>query len=407
MSDKLKLILRIVGFAAACILIALALYFVFFKKSVTEIINTGNTPAGTPTGTLPSSDDGTPGATDGDTPTGTGTDRLPPSRTANGGPTFTTLLTTTGIASPTATTTGAVAYYNPADGKFYTIDAQGNVVSLSNATFPKAETVTFAPEATAAVLEFPDGSNVVYSFETAKQVTLPQHWESFSFSTNGDEIAAKSLGTDESNRGIIVTSTDGSSTRVVASLGDNADKVTINWSPNNSVLGFSATGTNAGGAFGRQEIYLIGPTGNAVGALFVDGTNFKSIWSPDGAHLLYSVADPSNAYKAALWYADSRGDRNGTSRTRMSLQTTVDKCTFADTSTVYCGVPRVMPAGGGSDASLITSSDDVYKLNVNTGVATLVAIPAADTKIFSPTLSSDGSTLYYTDSAGRLNMIRL
>ncbi|MEK9155282.1 MAG: hypothetical protein AAB839_01400 [Patescibacteria group bacterium] len=409
MSDRLKFILRIAGFILACILLAVALYMVFFRKSITQVITDSTAPGGTQTGTLPSANTGTPGGTtSGTTPDGsTEPGRLTPSRTANGGSTFTTLLTNTSIESPTVTADGTVAYYDPADGKFYTIDATGNVTTLSNISFPKADNVTFDSGATTAVIEFPDGSNVVYDFESAKQITLPSHWESFSFSADGEEIAAKSIGTDASNRALVITSADGSSTQVIAALGDNDEKVSVSWSPNDSVLGFSATGVNTGGTFGRQEIYLIGPDGQATGALFVDGNNFHNIWSPDGNNLLYSVADPADNYKAALWYADSRGDRSGNSRRRMGIKTTVDKCTFASATTVYCGVPREMPSGGGSDSSAITAFDDVYKLNVSTGNASLTAIPAADTRIFSPSVSPDGAYLYYTDGSGRLNVIRL
>ncbi len=407
MSDRLKFILKIAGFALACVLIGLAIYFVFFKKAVTTIVTTPGTPIG---GTLPGADVGTPGTTTPDDATPEDTDgetQLPPSAVAKGGETFTTLLTNTSVKSPTVTADGTVAYYDPADGKFYTIDANGNVVAMSQTTFPKADAVTFDAGATSAVIEFPDGTNVVYDFEAAKQVTLPSHWEDFSFSGSGDSIAAKSVGTDASNRALVVTNTDGSETKVIANLGANDEKVTVSWSPNDTVLGFSATGVSAGGAFGRQEIYLIGPDGSASGALFVDGTSFHNIWAPDGKHLLYSVADGGDGYRAVLWYADSQGDRRGDSRRKMAVATLVSKCTFASTTTAYCGVPREMPPGGGSDVSLIIASDDLYKINIATGNATLVAIPAADTKIFSPSVSSDGANLFYSDGAGRLNVIRL
>lgn len=408
MSERVKFILKIVAFLMVCIFLAFAIYFVFFRSAVTVITSNDGTPAGT-VGTLSGSTTGTPGGTTtgGTGTSGTGGTALTPSKVANGGSTFTTLLTNTMIQSPTVTADGTVAYYDPADGKFYTIDADGNVVVLSQQTFPKAENVTFSAGATEAVIEFPDGSNVVYSFETAKQVTLPSHWEDFSFSAAGTEIAAKSIGSDESNRALVVTSADGSTTQVLANLGSNDEKVTVNWSPNNSVVGFSATGVNTGGSFGRQQIYLIGPDGSASGALIVDGTSFNAIWATDGKHMLYSVADPNDGYKAALWYADSRGDREGDSRRKMGIQTTVDKCTFTSATIAYCAVPREMPNGGGSNRSLITSYDDVYKLDVASGNARLVAIPAADTRIFSPTVSADGAYFYYTDNSGRLNVIRL
>lgn len=408
MSERTTFVLKIAGLILVTILIALALYMVFFRNTVSTIVT--ETPGTGISGTLPGSETGTPAGTTGTntTPGGTtGTTTLTPSNVAKGGETFTTLLTNTAVKSPTVTTNGTVAYYDPADGKFYTIGADGKVVAMSNVSFPKAETVTFDTDAMNAVIEFPDGSNVVYDFEAAKQVTLPSHWEDFSFSGDGNTLAAKSIGNNASNRALVVTNTDGTSTKVLASLGENDEKVSVSWSPNNTVLGFSATGGNTGNSFGQQEIYLIGVDGEASGALIVDGSHFRNIWAPDGKHLLYSVSDPGNAYKPTLWYADSRGDRKGDMRKKMSIVTVVEKCTFASATLAYCGVPRVMPAGGGSDPSLVTEPDDIYKLDISTGNATLVAIPASDTKVFSPSISSDGKNFFYADEAGRLNVIRL
>jgi hypothetical protein len=409
MTERTSFILKIIGFTAACILIALALYMTFFRKTVVTITETPSSSSDS-AGNLPSAGLGTSNtgtSSSGEETDGTIDTTLPPSRIANGGATITTLLTNTTIENPTVTKDGSIAYYDPADGKFYTIDANGNVVALSQKTFPKAENITFNIGATEAVIEYPDGSNILYNFDTAQQVTIPTHWEDFSFSDDGADLVAKSIGTDESNRALVITSADGSSTKVIAALGANDDKVTANWSPDGNVVAFSATGTSSSGTFGRQEIYLIGKDGSAVGSLYVDGTSFRAIWTTDGKHILYSVADPANGYKAALWYADGRGDRNGDSRRKMGIQTTVNKCTFATSTIAYCAVPRNMPSGGGNPSMDIDEYDDVYKLDVSTGNARLVAIPAAATKMFNLSVSPDGSSLYYADGFGRLNVIRL
>lgn len=405
MHERSALILRVLAFAAATGLLALALYFVFFRQAPSEIPTETETPTGGTTG-LPTAGESTGGSTAGEEDEGEGTGRLPPSQVANGGETLTNLLTSSAIVSPTVTASGAVAYYDPADGRFYTIDSEGNVVSLSRVQFPEAENVTFASDASAAVIEFPDGSNIVYDFTTAKQVTLPSHWEEFSFTDDSTQIVSKSIGGDESNRALVITSADGSGTDVIANLGNNDEKVDVNVSPSNTIVGFSRTG-GAQNAFGRQELYLIGMDGEAAGTLTVDGSSFSGIWSPDGSNLLYSVADPSDAYRAALWYVDSEGDKGGGVRIKIGVKTTVDKCTFASTTLIYCAVPRDMTAGGGADSSSITSYDDVYAITLPSGRATLTAIPAVNTRMFDLSVSSDASLLYYTDSAGRLNYIRL
>lgn len=407
MTEQQQVALKLVGLVAVAGLMGLVLYFMIFGggpsiKPQPEPDN--ETP--TTTGGLPTADTGTPGSGgQGGTP-GQGTGTLTPSPVADGGLTATTLLTTSSVYQPTITNNGTVAYYDPADGKFYTIDENGNVVLLSESTFPFASNVVFSDNAASAVIEFPDGSNVVYDFQSGQQYTLPAHWEDFSFSDDGSEIATKSVGTDPSNRSLVITTADGSNARAIAPLGSNEDQVEVNWSPSGNVVGFSKTGAS-GSAFGQNEIYLIGEDGEASGVLIVNGSNFKSLWSPDGTHLLYSIADAGDDYRASLWYGDARGDRTGDTRLRLSLKTSANKCTFASSTLAYCAVPTEMPAGGGSSPSRIYSPDYLYSIEFPSGRSTLVAIPDQNAQMFNLSVSPDGNQLYYTDVAGRLGLIRL
>lgn len=406
LSERSQVVLKLIGLVAITALMGLGLYLLFFAKGpvITPLVTDEPAPG---SGGLPTAGEGVPGTgVPGEvTPPGT-SGGLPVSPTADGGLTQTTLLTTAGVLQPTITTNGTVAYYDPRDGKFYTINDKGEVELLSAATFPQAQSVVFDGDATTAVIEFPDGSNVIYDFDSGAQTTLPSHWEDFSFSDDGSEIASKSIGTDPSNRSLVVTSVDGSNTRVIAALGSNDDQVIVNWSPSGNIVGFSKTG-DGGSAFGQNEIYLLDQTGQAAGVLIVNGSNFKGLWAPDGNNLIYSIADAGDEYRASLWYGDSQGDRAGDTRLRLSLQTSADKCTFASSTLAYCAVPSSMPAGGGSAPTLITGYDALYSVSFPTGRSTLVAIPDVNTKMSNLSVSADGNQLYYTDTAGRLSFIQL
>jgi hypothetical protein len=406
LSERQQVVLKLLGLIAITALMGLGLYLLFFTTSPSIAPPSGSDKPGTSAG-LPTAGTGTPGTggTGGTVPDPT-PGGLPASPVADGGLTQTTILTTSSIMQPTITSNGTVAYYDPRDGKFYTINDEGEVELLSTATFPSAENIVFANNASAAVIEFPDGSNIVYDFQSGAQTTLPSHWEDFSFTEDGATLATKSVGLDPSNRSLVVTSVDGSNAQVIAALGSNDDEVIVDWSPTGDIVGFSKTG-NAGSAFGQNEIYLLGPDGEASGVLIVNGTNFKGLWSPDGANLIYSVADAGDDYRASLWYGDSQGDRNGDTRLRLSLQTTADKCTFASSTLAYCAVPNTMPAGGGSSPSLITSPDSLYSISFPSGRSTLVAIPETSTRMFNLSVSDDGDQLYYTDALGRLSFIQL
>lgn len=407
MTEKQQVVLKIVGLIAVAGLMGVALYFMIFGGGPSiQPTPTPVSPGTTTGGGLPTAGTGTPGG--GVTPgtTTPGEAVLTPSPVADGGITQTTRLTTAGVLQPTVTTNGSLAYYDPRDGKFYTINDKGDVVLLSQSAFPFASNIVFANDATSAVVEFPDGSNVVYDFNSGKQSTLPAYWEDFSFSSDNSSIAAKSVGTDPSNRSLVISSADGSTAKAIAPLGSSANLVNVSWSPDGGVVGFSKTGAS-GNAFGQNEVYLIGADGQDAGVLIVNGSNFKNIWAPDGKNILYSVADAGDEYKASLWYADSRGDRAGNTRVRVSIKTTADKCVFASASLAYCAVPLEMPAGGGSTSSLVTSPDNLFSIALPSGKSTLIAIPDQQTKMSNLSVSADGKQLFYTDTIGRLNYIQL
>jgi Tol biopolymer transport system component len=407
MNERMQMIVRLAILGVVTIAIGAGMYFLFFRArpSVTPPPTT-TPPVTTPGGGLPTAGPGSPIVPGGVTPP-TGPGGLPVSPVAQGGVTTTTTLTTSAVTSPTVTANGTVAYYDAGDGKFYTIDENGNAKALSDAKFPQASSVTFATGGKTAAIEFPDGSNVVYNFDTGAQSTLPSHWESFSFSEDGQTVATKSVSTDPSARALVLSSADGSSATPIAALGTNQDKVSVAMSPDGSIVGFSATGATATSTFGQNSIYLIGKDGKDAGVLFVTGSNFTPQWAPDSSHLIYSVADASQGYRATLWYADKDGDQKTATRRQIPINTLASKCTFASNTLLYCAVPTTMPAGGGSSPSLITSPDNLYKVDLTTLKATLIATPAVSTKMSNLSVSPAGDALFFADTAGRLNTIRL
>jgi len=330
---------------------------------------------------------------------------LPVSDVAEGGPVLTVQLTSSSIVSPTLVNGGEISYYDNRDGRFYTINKSGDVTALSDNSFPAASSVVFSESGSQAIIEFPDGSNIIYDFVTEKQTTLPSHWQDFAFSQNGSEVAGKSIGVDPNNRALVITSADGSKTQVVASLGTNANNVSVQFSPSGEIVAFSETGS-AQSAFGRNEVYLIDRQGEAAGSLIVDGAKFAGSWSPDGVHLLYSTADSYNE-RPTLWYTVGYGNNIGAERIKIPLETWVEKCTFKDAAIAICAVPRTMVDHGGFDHRLVTAYDDVYQLNVTTGRSTLVGSPVSNVQMSNLNISDDGSILYFTDNFGRLNSMRL
>ncbi len=404
MSERLKRILLISGFLLVVFGIAVAIYLVFFGKilGTTQPVTTTTGQPTSKTG-LPSSQAGQPSTTTGNA----GTTTLPVSSIASGGLTATTQLTSSEILAPTLSADGKrISYYDPTDGKFYTIDSKGNVVALSTATFPNAKTIVWDRASKEVVVEFPDNSNVIYNFDEQKQTTLPAHWEDFNFSPDGTQVIAKNEAIDPNARSLVITNTDTSGTKAIESLGQNSDKVQISWSPNDQVVAFSATGTEQTG-FGRKMIVPIGKNKENFTGLIVEGLSFHANWTPDGARIVYDVTGEVSDYKPLLWIVDGTSATMGKNRRSLGVNTWIDKCAFASSSALYCAVPITMNTNAGLQPDLLTSDDAIYTVNIDSGNVTLIGVPETSTQMSHLVVSTDGSLLYYTDKRGRLQFMRL
>lgn len=409
-------ILIVVVFVSVTVGIGFLMYYVFFRPTPTAIVTPptnevvtpgglGRAPTGPPT---PTEVIATPSQVL--APSLTPPPQLPPeiSRTAKGGSTWIGTLVDKSVSNAILAGNGKdISYYDSAAGKFYRVDQNGNVTQLSNQTFQNVQNVTWAPSTDKAILEFPDGANVVFDFAMQKQVTLPKHWQNFSFSPDSAQIAGKSMGVDPDNRWLFTSNADGSGVQAIEPLGENGDKVQVTWSPNNQIIATSRTGQAMG--FDRQQILLIGKNHENLPALTVEGLGFESAWSKTGDRLLYSVYNSSSDYKPTLWIVGAQGDSIGANRRNLQINTWADKCSFADNTTLYCAIPQTMERGAGFQPDLFGSvPDSFYKVDLTTGLKSLVATPYGSFTARNVIVSADGNYLTFTNrQTGRLERIRL
>lgn len=410
MSERLKKFLVIGLFFASVLGIAFALYWAFFRSEPTIAPPTVEpTDETAERGTLPGSLGQTERTFIDRSGEVIGFDEA--SEVAQGGITRTTELSSGPVYNITLSSDGAaVNYYSKADGRFYRIDEDGEVVALSDKQFPDVETVTWNKKSEKAILEFPDGSNVIYDFENETQVSLPNHWEDFDFSPVRDEVIAKSIGLDPDNRWLVTVNTDGSNARAFQALGENENKVQVNWSPNDQVVAFADTAQDAISAdLDRKIIFPIGKNKENYKGLIVEGLDFQSSWAPSGKKLLYSVSGNYSNYRPLLWVTDGTPTTMGENRKSIQLNTWVEKCTWSSTSELYCAVPNSLPANAGLQPSLYsTEPDNLYRVNIDTGVTSRIATPVTDTTMTNLVVSKDGSLLYYTNAlTGELEKMRL
>ncbi|MCX6795824.1 MAG: hypothetical protein NT165_03835 [Candidatus Falkowbacteria bacterium] len=420
--SRYKKLFFFLGFLAASILIGFLLWKTFFSGGLgPQTDNGGQTNLG---GNLPGASEGTGQIVDnqngGNVPTsgdnGTqsgeqsnkqnipGRDTGAVSPIANGG------LTNAQNVSNAPTIgaslkNGAVQYYNELDGKFYRLDANGNIKEITDKAFPNVSNVVWSPDNQKAVMEYPDGSKSVYNFQTGQQVLLPPHWEDFSFSPDSSKISSKSIGEDPDNRYLIVANSDGSKAKAIEYIGSNAKDIQVAWSPNNIVAATYVKGVD----FDRKEVFFIGFNGENMKSMVVPGRGFESKWSTSGDKMLYSVYSTGTNLKPKLWIASTVDGTIGAESKGITLNTWASKCTFANNDEMYCAVPKSLPEGAGLFPETADhTADDLYKVNLKTGVKNLIATPKGDYTISQVLVSDSQDKLYFTDkNTGQLYKVNL
>lgn len=408
--DKRKLF-ALIGLIVGTIGIGLAIYFVFFRPSPPpEVVTPG--PTG-PSGTLQLAE-GT--RTLGETTIVTSTapglpaSQAEPAPVASGGPTRTTELVPAGATNMTFEGgAGTVQYYDPQTGLFHRILPDGTNVTLNDSPLPSARDVTWSNASDKAIVEFPDGRNILYDFNTKEQRSLPAHWTEFSFAPSDSSIAAKKIGISPESRYLVTANPDGTGERNIEFLGQNASKVQVSWSPNDQIIAFSHTGQKLG--LGREEVLAIGKNNENFKSLIVEGLGFQPKWSPKGDILLYSSFSSSNNLQPELWIVNSNPDTIGQNRQPIGVTTWAEKCTFADNTTIYCAVPdpNRLPYGIGFQPKLANNTNDsIYKLDLLNGRTTLVGKPDNTFTIEQIVVAQDQSALYFTDkNTGSLQQMQL
>jgi hypothetical protein len=391
-------------FISAVFLFAFFIYFFFFKPLTTEPKPTdinANVPADgqlpvtvningrlfavNTNGQLPQLGDGIRELT---------TPDVEPSSLANGGITKVTQITNTDSFFMIASQNGKIIYYNPDDGKFYIVSPDGTIEEFDGKEFHNVINATFTGQTDKAILEYPDGSNIVYDFDSGKQITLPQHWYEFNFSPTDQQIAFKSSSLDPQNRFLVASDIDGTQPIILENIGDQGNKFDVNWSPNNQMVATFTKGKD----LDRSEVYFIGKNDENFKLMTIEGRDFRGLWSPDGNKMIYSAYSSNNDYKPQLWVSDTSPGEIGNNRRSLGLNTWANKCTFSTGGKAYCAVPTIMPYGAGmNDSSTDNIPDQIYEIDLDTGVKKLIAIPEGNHVIDIMIVDEDYNQLFFTN----------
>lgn len=405
---NIKKILLVLAFVFFVFGVGFALYWVFFRSSSTpNSIDPNFNPGGVPgvnqntgnnnvsTTTIPSN---SPWQT-------IFKDKI--SQVANGGLTEVKTLNDNKV-SGIGKTSGGVKYYDQTKQQFFKINGQGQPELLTDKKFFQVSNVLWSPKDDKAILEYPDGMNVLYNFRTNKQVTLPAELANFSFAPSGQQITATWLGTNEEDNWLVVANDDGSALSLLEPIGGEEANVQVGFSPDSQVAALFRKSVD----LQRQEVYPIGLHGENLNSFVVNGSGFTSQWSPAGNSLLYSVHSESTDYLPNLWVTNGQTSRLGDLKVSLNLATWPEKCTFSGENSLYCAVPQGLPRGAGLYPEIANSyPDNFYRVDLSTGAKTLIASPVGDLggyTAYNLFISDDGQFLYFTDQdSGLLQSIRL
>lgn len=415
MNPTLRRSLEIAAFAAVVVGIGWLIYFVFFRPSLP--ITPRNRPGGITNG-LPTPSNGNvnrvrpPIVTNALPVVNTGATQ--PSTVANGGPTLTTTLAGNNAGTLRLNNdSNQLQFYDKQTGQFFQLAPDGSTKSLlTTDTYPNASDIAWSPTGGQAIISFPDASKVLYDFATKKQTTLPKELNDFSFSPQADRIASKYLdAANRENQWLVVSRPDGTQSQTAEHLGQNADRVRTDWSPNNQVVATYEKTTNTD----QSEIIFLGANGENFPSVTVPGRGFLPNWSPDGRRLIYSVYSQVTDDNPHVYIMNGLPDTIGTNILDLGLDTSADKCTFDVTGqSVYCAVPYYLNPGSGPQPELSAGiPDNLYRIDLRSGTASLIARPvdANRAQRYSLTnlqVSPSGDALYFTDAVtGAVQKIQL
>jgi len=200
------------------------------------------------------------------------------------------------------------------------------------------------------------------------------------------------MGDDPDNRWLAIANDDGSKARAIEPLGGKDATVYPSWSPNNQTIAMYTEGID----FDRQEVFFVGLNNENFKSAVIEGRGFQPKWQPEGNKLLYSVYSSTTDMKPNLWVVNARGESIGSGRKNLNVATWANKCAFANNNEIYCAVPEYLEEGAGLLPELAANTkDNLYKIDIRTGMKKLVAVPDGSYNMSDVIVS--GNYLYFTD----------
>ena len=301
--------------------------------------------------------------------------------------------------------TGGMVAFNPSTSTFIHIDSNGNASNKSEERFFDVKGITWSHDRGMAVIEDANGKSI-YNFNTKERIALPSNWEEFSFSPDNRSIAFKNLGKNSNSQWLATTNLTTGKINLITQLGNEANRVHVDWAPGNTALGFITIPTDGN----AQQLSFINPDGAFASSTPIEGAFFRSRWAESGKLFVFSTADVDNALTPRLWVGLGSGEHRGAYQ-ELSLTTTADQCTFGGLNDrlLICAVPDARDAASyGLLGDIPLVPHRIVALDLATGIPKTIYTPTTPTTIKSPVIAKDAKKIYFTNvTTGQVETVPL
>lgn len=293
-------------------------------------------------------------------------------------------------------------YYDAGRKQFVKMGADGKIIPLSSNKFYGISQITWSARGDKAILQYPDGKNILFDFNKQQQSTLPSQMRDFSFDTNGQKLSALYVGASPEEQWLVTSDPDGNNIQLLEPIAGAIDKFQVSWSPSGQAVALFHETVDGE----RQQVIPVGREGENFKSFIAPGRGFVGQWSGAGEKLLYSVYNTQSLDRPQLYLTDGRLNSFGSSGQALGLMTSADRCNFSG-ATVFCSAYDNPPALISHYPELgYGQPQSVWRIDLNTGTRVrLGALPGGmdGQRVFT---SADGQNVYIEDAVtGRLYVL--
>lgn len=272
-------------------------------------------------------------------------------------------LTTFPVISPFLNETeDKILFYKKEGGDLLSSDFSGSRTDkISNLTIVGILEAKRSPARDRSAVRYLDNETIksFLHIATSSVATLPQGITSISWSPSGDSLAYLLPNGDGADLIIGDDSGNGRKTEFSTPILD----ASIAWVSKNTIAFQTAPS-----GFAEGYVFAYSRNSNLFRKIIGPEFGLTSLWSPDGSKILTTAANRGGG-NIQMTIRDASGKPDFV----VNAQTLSEKCVWADDETVYCAVPRSLPA----DVAL---PDDYLRGELNTEDQ-LVSLDLASQKV--------------------------